>query len=221
MRKSAVSVVLAAVTGAVAMALSSAAAAALVATIAGNDCPGAFNGAQNGFSNCVIPANYDPPGAVVGPLGNAATPVIIKFDFDIDEDQRTYTYTVEINKALFPTIDGTEFTITLVDIPALNFGAAGEWLYTPNDFDDPNDPNDAFDPVVTFFAVMAGNQFDLHSNDGDPLTGDWLMLDGRSVSHLTFYDTGGSPPATVPEPGTLLLIGGALAALALRRRRRT
>jgi hypothetical protein len=38
---------------------------------------------------------------------------------------------------------------------------------------------------------------------------------------LTFYDSGGGgPPSEIPEPGTLLLIGSALAALGLRRRLR-
>jgi hypothetical protein len=54
-------------------------------------------------------------------------------------------------------------------------------------------------------------------------TGTWFTpLVGNdnpsALSHISFYDTGGGD---VPEPGTLLLAGAALAALGIMRRRRT
>jgi len=195
MRKSAVSVVLAAVTGAVAMALSSAAAAELVATIAGNDCPGVFG---QGVANCKIPTQYDVN----------QSPVIIKFDGYSNEDFGK----IEINTDLFPTIDGREFSFVF----SMTDGSIGTWQYEQG----PGDPD------ITFFVATGGPDFNLFSVAAGLNGADWFTpIDSNNgmpygLSHLTFYDTG-SPPTTVPEPGTLLLIGGALAALALRRRLRT
>ena len=76
----------------------------LVATIAGSDCSGVFG---QGFSNCRIPAIYDPE----------MTPVIIKFDAEGGVD--------EINSSLFPTISGSEFSFTF------SSSTTGSWTYTP------------------------------------------------------------------------------------------
>lgn len=182
------------------MALSGAASAGLIDTIDGNDCSGVFG---QGFANCAIPAQYDPD----------ESPVIIKFDYlgggafavALDDDDNP-----EINP-LFPTIDGTEFSFN-----TSGEGGVGTWIYTPNDPDDPG---------VNFYVAKASNEFNLFSVDIEGL-GDWVTpLNPNNeqpfgLSHLTFYDTGGGPPTEVPEPGMLLLLGSALAALGLRRRLR-
>jgi MYXO-CTERM domain-containing protein len=163
-------------------------------TFDGNDCSGVFG---QGFGNCKIPANIDP----------AESPIIIKFDFDED--------VVEINSALFPTIDGSEFSFSFSGA-----GETGMWEYTPG----------AGDPGITFWVAKGGPSFNLFTDDsGDPVTtGTWETPlnpppdDKRfGLSHLSFYDTDGGPPTETPEPGTLLLAGAALAALGMMRRRRT
>jgi len=184
-----------AVAGAAFMALSSAASAAFIATFSGNDCAGVFG--QN-FNECKIPVNIDPN----------ESPVIIKFD---EYSAGTFGK-LEINSALFPTIDGTEFSF-FFPFPD---GSLGEWTYTPNDDDDPG---------INFFVAKGGPNFNLFSVDSyedepwfTPLNGGGNIA---GLSHLTFYDTGREPPTPptgLPEPGTLLLLGGALAALSLRRR---
>ena len=72
-------------------AFSSMASADFIQTFRGNDCSGVFG---QGFANCKIPANIDPN----------ESPIIIKFDFG------ETAYVTEINSALFPTIDGSEFS---------------------------------------------------------------------------------------------------------------
>ncbi|MCL4800025.1 MAG: PEP-CTERM sorting domain-containing protein [Burkholderiales bacterium] len=187
-----------AVAGAALMAISGTASAAFIATIEGNDCAGVFG---QGFANCAIPEQYDPD----------RSPVIIKFAylgdgvFEVDEEDGE----AAINP-LFPTIDGTEFSfVTSGD------GETGEWVYEKNDLDDPD---------ITFFVAKGGDFFNLFDVFGS--SGEWNTplnpANGQlfELSHLTFYDTGGGPPTEIPEPGMLLLLGSALAALGLRRRLR-
>ena len=171
-------------------AFSSMASAALVDTIEGNDCAGVFG---QGFSNCVIPSQYDPN----------ETPVIIKFNFSGGD------FTVdEINSGLFPTIDGSEFSFT-----ATGEGGIGTWTYNPG----------ADDPLINFFVAKGGPNFNLFSNLGDPNSDDWSTPINSAnnqpfgLSHLTFYDEGGG--GQVPEPTTLLLLGAGLFAAGYARRR--
>lgn len=164
------------------------ASASLIATIEGNDCAGAF-GAN--FNECRVPAQYD--------LNQ--TPIIIKFDFDPNTPQ-----TIEINSALFPTIDGTEFSFTGTG------GASGTWTYNPG-------PGD---PMINFFVAKGGPNFNLFRNLGDPLSDDWFtpLNPGENppaLSHLSFYDTTGD--GKVPEPMPLALLGAGLLGLVLLRRR--
>lgn len=166
-----------------------------VATFDGTDCSGVFG---QGFANCKIPLAHDPE----------QSPVIIKFNFTDDKEIGN----VEINTALFPTIDGSEFSIT-------NNGAKGSWTYTRND--------DA-DPFIEWFVSKYGNQFDLYGADDTAIfSGSWSNQTKNGISHLTFYDSAECDPAVdgcgpaVPEPGSLMLIGAGVLGYALIRRRRT
>jgi hypothetical protein len=174
-------------------AFSSIASAALIGSIEGNDCAGVFG---QPFAACSIPANIDPN----------ETPIIIKFDYNADLG----TFSTEINSALFPTIDATEFSFEF-----RGSGGTGTWQYTPG-------PGD---PAINFFVAKGGNFFNLFSNLGDPNADTWQTpLNPANnglfgLSHLSFYDTDGG--GQVPEPTTLLLIGAGLFAASFARRRGT
>ncbi len=170
-------------------AFSSMASADLITTIPGNDCAGAFG---QSFPECRIPATFDPN----------QTPIIIKFDFN---DQSVVT-TVEINGALFPSIDGDEFSFTFTG------AGTGTWTYTPG----------ADDPAINFFVAKGGPNFNLFSNLDDPNSDAWSTPTNPggnppALSHLSFYDTTGG--GKVPEPTTILLLGAGLFAAGLVRRR--
>jgi hypothetical protein len=166
-------------------AFSSTASAALIDTIEGNDCAGVFG--QN-FNECRIPTQYDPN----------QTPIIIKI-----EDGN-----FEINSALFPTIDGSEFDIDITG------QGTGTWTYTPG----------AGDPLINFFVAKGGPNFNLFSNDGDPNSDSFFTPTNPNnnqpfgLSHLSFYDT--ATTVKVAEPATLTLLGLGLLGFALARRRR-
>ena len=160
----------------------------LIATIAGSDCSGVFG---QGFSNCAIPGTFDPE----------TSPVIIKFNADGTVNDR--------NSALFPTIDGSEFSFTF------DSANTGTWTYTPG----AGDPSS----LVSFFVAKGGDSFNLFSvNSNGPNAWFTPLNDGgqgAGLSHLTFYE--GASDSVVPEPGTWLLVGsGLMCARRWRRNRR-
>lgn len=164
----------------------------LVAMIQGDDCPGLFG---TDFASCAIPDLFDPH----------TSPVIAKFSGN--------GLKWDINSALFPTIGGDEFSFT--------FGSngSGSWTYLPG-ADDPA-------TLVSFFVAKGGGYFNLFSNSGN--TNSWFAPinpeNGQSVglSHLTFYEGGiaSARLAAAPEPGSLMLLAGGVAAAIVRFRRKT
>ena len=170
-------------------AFSSIASAAFIETFAGNDCAGVFG---TPFADCKMPARIDPN----------ETPIIIKYDFGPDG------VTFEINSALFPTIDGSEFSFDFD-----GGGATGTWTYTPG----AGDPGDQFlcregwtrlQPLQQPGRSTVRRLVQHRMNPGGNRL--WTCRTCRSTTR-----TGGQ----VPEPTTLLLLGAGLFAAGFARRR--
>lgn len=145
------------------------------------------------FTSCVIPSQYDPDN----------TPVIIKFNANGTVS--------EINSGLFPTISGNEFSFTF------DGNGGGSWTYAGG----LNDPSS----LVSFMVAKGGPNFNLFAVTGN--SGSFSTpinpANGQpyGLSHLTFYE-GATDVAPVPEPTTMLLVGGGLVAVRqLRKRRQT
>ena len=183
---------------------------------AGNDCSGFFG---QGFDACTIFINEAGERIEI-------SPVIAKYEVD---DLGAVT-TIELNESLYPSIDGSEFTISY-DTDT----SSGSWTYDGT----------APDPFVRYWATKAGNAFtmfwtvadsavatggvcdvaDVYTLDclNQALTvnsGDWSTPGGRALSHITFYDS--EDPVVVPVPAAAWLFGsGLLGLVGIARRRRS
>lgn len=157
-----------------------------------NDCSGLWG---TGFENCKTP---DRP-------GYASSPVIAKYDVGRDGGKW------QIASWAGPILS-SYFTITLN-----GNGSTGSWSY-----DTSACPTCA---LVTSFVVKAGNGFRwYYTNPKTAIySGTWSTKGGKGLSHITFYDTAPPPPppppAPIPLPASGLLLGFALAAFGLARRR--
>jgi hypothetical protein len=131
-------------------------AATIVETITGNDCSGVWG---SGFSACKTSETYD------------SSPIIAKFDLN---DAGTAVTATSLNTGVFPTIDGSEFTLSFS-------GDTATWSYA----------RAIDDPVITVVTVKAGNKFDVWYNDGAGIfSGSYTTSDFKTISHIAFWDSG-------------------------------
>lgn len=157
----------------------------------GNEC-----GGRGGFSNCYASTTGTQQGATPG-----ASPAVYKREAGGGQDFSSQ----------FPTIDGSEFVVTLNSVTnVLSF------TYTPG----------ADDPEIHYFAIKQANGFALFYDLTAAITSFSANLDtyfpgNPGFSHITFFDTKG--PVPVPAPASFALFGAGLAGLglALRRRRQS
>ena len=90
--------------------------------------------------------------------------------------------------------------------------SSGTWLFNPG----------AFGLVLTHVVLKAGPEFSVFELAGETM-GDWMTspyLQGRDLSHISFYGREGDTPV-IPLPASLPLVLGAFGMLALTRRKRS
>ena len=180
-----------------------------------NDCSGFFG---QGFGSCNIFINDDDGTKI------ELSPVIAKYD---SEDSSKN----EFNTALYPSINGNEFSFTV--------GTTGTWTYNQG----------TGDPSVKYWAAKGSNAFNLFWTVNETATqaggactggnlytlsclqealavttGGWetpLNKQGNNsgLSHLTFYDSV-PPTVVVPVPAAGILLITALGGLGVAARRR-
>jgi hypothetical protein len=175
-----------------------------------NDCSGYFGKANDDPEVwCDVGAGLD----------EAVSPWVAKLDGEDSNEDTTNEF--------FSSIDGDEFSFEFD-------GGDGSWLYNPG----------AGDPAIRYWVAKAGDFFNLFwtvdaesenckeglfsSNytlacleEALSVTAGSFTSPKDSLSHITFYDTGETPPPPIPLPaaGWLLLAGvGGLAAM---RRKKT
>ncbi len=166
----------------------------LLGSYAKNECKDA-----TGFSNC-----YAFPDGTTGAWRDdlAGSPAIFKYGVNdaggVETDKST----------LFPTIDGSEFTVN--------------YLSGDNSLSFAYDQGSG-DPVIHYFAIFQAGTTRLF-HDSDPITSGNIALSdyyprNPGYSHITFFDTG--TPA-VPEPATwaMMLLGFGFVGGAMRSAKR-
>lgn len=170
----------------------------------GNDCSGYFG---QGFDSCQIFVNEDGQDVKI-------SPVIAKYDGNGNVE--------DVNDRYQDTFSGSEISMDL---------DKEEWNYTPG----------TGDPGIRYWAAKGGNNFNLFwyvdsanaaacDSDAGVFTlacleqamavteGSWTVPLDRGLSHLTFYNSE-QPYITVPEPGTIALLGLGLFGLGIARRK--
>ena len=158
-------------------------------TFEGTDCSGA-----GGFPNCWATQDGVQQGPVTDPLGS---PAVYKWNNGDGQEA----------SGVFPSIDGSEFTLDL-DGTILSF------TYTQGEDD----------PFLHYFSVKQGDFYALFYDEIGITMGEVdlaeLFPNNVGWSHITWFDTGGT---AVPEPGTwaMMLMGFGAAGFAMRRRRRS
>lgn len=178
----------------------------------GNDCRGFFG---DSFDACEI---------FIGEGDNRfeLSPVIAKLGYDDDQNLEE----TEINDGLYPSIDGSEFSVTFDD------SMEGSFTYDPT----------GDDPGLKYWSVKYGSDFNLFWDVDDALLadgaactddpynltclqganvvtgGDWFTNEQNGLSHIVFYNS--EPVERVPAPGILALLGIGLLGLFGASRRR-
>ena len=185
----------------------------------GNDCSGFFG---KPFDECNV--------SVVDSSGTTQylSPVIAKFDESLLVE--------DTNETLYTSIDGTEWSFSNEVDNGTDTNIAGHWAYSPG----------TNDPSIRYWAAKSGTGFNLFWTVNDSAvsvggacenaanyntyqclnsaivttSGSWVTPDNKSLSHITFYDTGAKPPSEIPVPAAVWLFGSGLFGMVVVARRK-